>query len=165
MEELKKFQSSLPSILLREEDWSKIETLYLNSLARYRNCRMKLMVWTIREIFMMLNQYAVGNPTLPVNQRFSHLFKILAGIAKPFYRNAEPQRRTAKHLGHAWYIGKRFCRSSCVLYSTLPAGIESVEFRNIRTDSLINGGEEWEPNTSSRSEMPVWTVSQKFSHP
>ena len=42
----------------------------------------------------------------------------------------------------AWYIGKRFCRSSCVLYSTLSAGIESMEFRDIRTDSLINGGEE-----------------------
>ena len=40
-----------------------------------------------------------------------------------------------------------------------------MEFRNIRTDSLINGGEEWESNTSSRSEMPVRTVSQKFSHP
>ena len=34
---------------------------------------------------------------------------------------------------HTWYIGKRFCRS---------AGIESMEFRKIRTDSLINGGEE-----------------------
>ena len=32
----------------------------------------------IREIFKMLNQYAVDNPTSPVNQRFSHLFKILA---------------------------------------------------------------------------------------
>ena len=28
--------------------------------------------------FKMLNQYAVDNPTLPVNQRFSHFFKILA---------------------------------------------------------------------------------------
>ena len=35
--------------------------------------------------------------------------------AKPFYRNAEPQRRAAKHLGHAWYIEKRCCKSSCVL--------------------------------------------------
>ena len=26
----------------------------------------------------MLSQYAVDNPTLPVNLRFSHLFKILA---------------------------------------------------------------------------------------
>ena len=31
--------------------------------------------------------------------------------AKPFFWNAEPQRRAAKHLGHAWYIGKRFCKS------------------------------------------------------
>ena len=26
--------------------------------------------------------------------------------------NAEPQRWAAKHLGHAWYIGKRFCKSN-----------------------------------------------------
>ena len=52
-----------------------------------------------------------------------------------------PSRREgpAKHLGHAWYIGKRFCRSSCVFYSTLSAGIESMECRHVRTDSLING--------------------------
>ena len=36
---------------------------------------------------------------------------------------------------------------------------------DIRTDSLINGGEEWESNISSRSEVPVRTVSQKISHP
>ena len=28
--------------------------------------------------------------------------------AEPFYRNAELQRWAAKHLGHTWYIGKRF---------------------------------------------------------
>ena len=32
----------------------------------------------IREILKMLNQYSVDNPTLLVNLRFSHLFKILA---------------------------------------------------------------------------------------
>ena len=62
-------------------------------------------------------------------------------------------------------FGKRFCKPSCVLFSTLPAGIESMEFQKSRTDSLINNGKEWETNTSSRSEMPVWTVSQKFCHP
>ena len=63
--------------------------------------------------------------------------------AEPFYRNAEPQRWAAKHLGHAWYFGKRFCRSSCVFYSILSAGFEPMElFRYIRTDSLINCREE-----------------------
>ena len=79
--------------------------------------------------------------------------------------NAEPQRRTAKHLGHAWYawnIGKRFCKSSCVFYSILSAGIESMEFSYVGINSLITDGEEWESNISSGSEMSVWTVSQKI---
>ena len=79
---------------------------------------------------------------------------------------AERQRWAAKHLGHAWYIGKRFCSSSCVFNSTLSAGIASMESGIDRgNDSFINGGEEVRRrNTSSRSEMPIWTVSQRFSH-
>ena len=56
--------------------------------------------------------------------------------------NAEPQRRAAKHLGHTWYIGKRFCKSRCVIFSTLSAGIESMEFQNRRAASLIRSGKE-----------------------
>ena len=78
---------------------------------------------------------------------------------KPFYGNAEPQRRAREHLWHAWFFGKLFCRSGCVFYSTLSTGIESMEFRHIRTDSLIIGWEEWESNTSSGSEMPVRIVT------
>ena len=37
----------------------------------------------------------------------------------PFSGNAEPQRWAAKCLGHAWYIGKRFCKSNSVFFSTL----------------------------------------------
>ena len=51
------------STQLRGENWSKIKILSLNSLARYRNCKMILIVWMIREILKMLNQYAVDNPT------------------------------------------------------------------------------------------------------
>ena len=65
--------------------------------------------------------------------------------AKPFCRNAEPQRRAAKHLEHTWYIWKRFCKSSRVLFSTLSTGIESMEFSYIRTNSLLTGKEEWKP--------------------
>ena len=41
-----------------------------------------------------------------------------------------PSRKkwAARHLGHAWYIGKRFCKSSSVFFSTLSAGVESMEF-------------------------------------
>ena len=60
--------------------------------------------------------------------------------------------------------GNVFCRSNGVFFSTLSAGIESMLFRKSRIDSLINSGEEWKSNTNSRSEMPVKTVSQRFSH-
>ena len=36
-------------------------------------------------------------------------------------------RWAAKHLGHTWYIGKRFCKSNGVFFSTLSAGVESMD--------------------------------------
>ena len=69
---------ALHSIQFQGENWSKIEILSLISQGRFRNYRMKLIAWMIREILKMLNQFAVDNPTLPVNLRFSHLFKILS---------------------------------------------------------------------------------------
>ena len=39
-----------------------------------------------------------------------------------------------------------------------------MEFIDRGAASFIHSGEEWKANTGSRSEMPVWTVSQKFSH-
>ena len=44
-----------------------------------------------------------------------------------FIRIAAPQRRAAKHLGYTWYIGKRFCKSTCFLFSFLSSRIESME--------------------------------------
>ena len=43
----------------------------------YRNCKIKLIVWVIQEIFKMLNQYAMDNPTLLLNLCFSHLVQFL----------------------------------------------------------------------------------------
>ena len=47
------------------------------------------------------------------------------GIAEPFSGNAEPQQWSAKYWGHTWYIGKRFCKSNSVFFSTLSSRIES----------------------------------------
>ena len=62
--------------------------------------------------------------------------------AKPFSGDAEPQQWAAKYLGHIWYIGKRFCKSRCVIFITLSAGIESMEFQYQRAASLIHSGKE-----------------------
>ena len=84
---------SQESTNLREEDWSKIKTLSMNSRPEFRNYRMKSSVWMIREILKMLNQYAVDYPTLPVKQRYSHLFRDPGGmLSSPggLLRNDEP---------------------------------------------------------------------------
>ena len=96
MDELKRFQESTFDAF--SEDQSKIETLSLNSQARFGNYRMKLIVWMIREIFKMLNLYAVDNPTLPINLRLLHQSEILAE-----YWAVLLEYRAAKYLGHTWY--------------------------------------------------------------
>ena len=39
-----------------------------------------------------------------------------------------------------WYIGERFCKSICFLFSTLFAGIVTIGFSNIRTYLLLTSG-------------------------
>ena len=53
--------------------------------------------------------------------------------AKLFCGNAEPQRQKARHLGHAWYVGTRFCESTGIFFITLSARVESVDFGYVKT--------------------------------
>ena len=50
-----------------QEENAKMQIPSLNSQIRFMNCKMQSFVWMIREIFKMLNQYAVDTPTLPVS--------------------------------------------------------------------------------------------------
>ena len=75
MEELKKFQSSTFDTIAKRRLVEDQDTIL--GLARYRNCRMKLIARMIQEIFKMLNHYAVEIPTLPVDQCHSHLIRFL----------------------------------------------------------------------------------------
>ena len=120
-----------------------------------RNCKMKSFVWTIQGIFRMLNQFAVEIPTTSDTWR----------IVEAFLRIAAPQRRAAKHLEYTWYIGKRFCKSTCIFISSLRSRIETMECVNRGIAPFIHRGEKWKTRTKSRSEMSVWTVSQRFSPP
>ena len=57
-----------------------------------------------------------------------------------------------------------FCKSTCFLISSLPSRIESTGDNHWGAASYVCSGEEWKTRTKSRFEMPVWTVSQRFSH-
>ena len=65
-----------------------------------------------------------------------------------------------------WYIGNVFCKSSCASFS-LPYPQELNPWSSGREEPIHSSTVEIEcgTNTSSRSEMPVWTVSQKLCPP
>ena len=88
-------------------------------------------------------------PTLPVDQCHSHLIQYLKDV-ETFFHYAEPQRRAAKHLGHTWYIGKRFCKSRCVFISSLSSKIASMEFVNRRAAPFVHSGERHEQDQDLR---------------
>ena len=130
--------------------------LFWNLLARYRNCKNEIHCMNHSKDFQDAESLRSGHSHVTSQPVSSPPHPVAGGmlsrsIGMPSRREGPPR--------------KCFCKSMCVLFSTLPAGIESMEFGNIRAALLINGGEVWETNTSSRSEMPIWTVSQKFSHP
>ena len=77
MEELKRFRrSTFDTFSMRKliEDRDTI----LELTAKIQELQNEVNCMNDSRDFKMLNQYAVDNTTLPVNQRFSHFFKILA---------------------------------------------------------------------------------------
>ena len=78
MEELKRVQGSRFDEFSRRRLIEDRDTIHeLTARIQELQNEVKLIVWMIREILKMLNQYAVDNPTLPVNQCLSHLIQFL----------------------------------------------------------------------------------------
>ena len=96
---------------------------------------MKWIAWLIQQIFRMLNQFAVEILTLPVDQCHFHHNQIV------------------------------FCKSRCVIISTLSTRIASMELIDRGAASFAYSGEKWKTRARLRSEMPVRTVSERFGHP
>ena len=52
----------------------------------------------------------------------------------PPFRDLGGMPSRSVHLGHAWYIGKRFCKSTGVFFITLSWRIQSVDFQRNGTN-------------------------------
>ena len=154
-----KFQSSTFDTLERRKF-----IVFWNYQVEYKNCKLKLIVWAILRTFRKLNEFEVEIPTLPIDNDYSVNILFWRDV-EAFLRIAVPQRRAGKYLGHTWKIGKRFCWSTCIFISFLSSRIElSLEENYWRTNTHVYSGEKWKARIKLRSEMPVRTVSQRFSH-
>ena len=130
MEELRKFQSSTFDTLARRkliEDQNTILELSgrVQELQNEVNCMNDSKDFQDAESVRSGNSHVTSRPVSfpphPIPER---------RIVEAFLRIAAPQRRAAMHLGHTWYIGKRFCKSTCIFISTLSSRIESVGYDN-----------------------------------
>ena len=102
----------------------------------------------------MLNQYAVDIPTLPIDSWWN---------AMPFYRNAEPQKRAAKHFGTRME-NRETCFADPVASSGAPHPKESNPWSSGRAEPIHSSTAEKNENQIPVQDqrLPVWTVSPKI---
>ena len=107
MEELRKFQSSTFDTIARRkfvEDQNTILELSgrIQELQNEINCLNDSKEFQDAESIRGGNSHVTSRPvSFPPHP-------IPEGMLSRSFWSAEPQRRAAKHLGHTWYIGKRF---------------------------------------------------------
>ena len=122
MEELRKFQSSTFDTLARRtliEDQNTILELSgrVQELQNEVNCMNDSKDFQDAESIRSGNYQSTS--VIPTSSDTGR-------DVEAFFRIAAPQRRSAMHLGYTWYIGKRFCKSTCFLFSSLSSRIGSM---------------------------------------
>ena len=162
MEELRKFQSSTFDTIARRkliEDQNTILELSgrVQELQHEVNCMNDSKDFRDAESICSGNSHVTSRPvSFPPHQ-------IPEGMLRHSF--VSPRRKEGPpSIWDTWFFGKRFCKSTCIFISSLSSRIESMEFVNWGAAPFVHSGEKWETRTKSRSVMPVWTVSQKFSH-
>ena len=152
----------LHSMQVRGENSSKIEILSLNSQARFRNYRMNLIVWMMREIFKMFlvrsgQSHVTSQPAFfPPHPDLGGMLSRSLGMLS---RNDEPPSIWDTH-GKSGNV------------SVNPPASSSAPHPQESNPWISNVSEHTSPHVTSesqpprsRSEMPVRTVSQKFIRP
>ena len=163
MEELRKFQSSTIDTLARLkliEDQNTILELSgrVQELQNEVNCMNDSKDYQDAESVRSGNFHVTSRPvSFPPHPIPEGLLRKI-----PSYRRAAKKGRHA--FGTLMVYRETFCKSTCIFISSLSSRIESMGYDNCGAASYVYSGEKWKTRTKSRSEMPVWTVSQRFSH-
>ena len=141
MEQMKKFQSSTFNTIARRRSVEDQDTVLeltgkIQELQNEINCMNDSRDSQDAESIRSGNSHVTNRPaSFPTHPIPGGMLSRSTGM--PSRREGPPSI-----LGRTWYIGKRFCKSRCVLFSTSSTGIESMEFQNRRAASLTHSGKE-----------------------
>ena len=122
MEELRKFQSSTFDTLARRKLIEEQNTI-LELSGRVQELQNQVNCMNDSKDF----QDAISSQWKFPRYQSTNVFPNTSDV-EAFFRIAAPQRRAAMHLGHTWYVGKRFCKSTCIFISSLSSRIESMGY-------------------------------------
>ena len=139
-EELRKFQSSAFDTVARRK-FVEDQNIVLELSGRVQEFQNEVNCMNDSKDFQDAESIRSGNSYVTSRPVSFPPHPIPEGMLRHFFRNAEPQRRAAKHLGYTWKIGKRFCKSRCVIISTLSSRIASMEFIDRGAAPFIYSGE------------------------
>ena len=140
MEELRKFQSSTSDTIARRkliEDQNTIVELSgrVQELQNEVNCMKDSKDVQDAESVRSGNSHVTSRPvSCPPHP-------IPEGMLRHSFVSPSRREGPPKRLGHTWFIGKRFCRSTCIFISSLSSRIASMEFVNRRAAPFIHSGE------------------------
>ena len=149
MEELRKFQSSTFDTLARRkliEDQNTIMELSgrVQELQNEVNCMNDSKDFQDAESVRSGNSHVTSRPVSFAPHPTPE------GLLRPSFVSPRRKEGPPSIWDTHGFSGNVSCKSTCIFISSLSSRIESMEFVNRRTES--------------GSEMPVWTVSQRFAH-
>ena len=136
MEKLKKFQSSTFDTIARrrlveDQDTFLELTGKIQELQNETNCMNDSRDFQDAESIRSGNSHVASQPvSFPPHPIPGGMLS--RSIGMPSRREGPPSI-----LGHTWYIGKRFCKSRCILISTISARVESLGLQCISTHITI----------------------------
>ena len=131
MEELRKFQSSTFDTIAKRKLIEDQNTI-LELSGRVQELQIEVNCMNDSKDFQDAESFRSGNSNVTnVTPTSSDTWKDV----EAFFRVAVPQRRAAKHLGHTWYIGKCFCRSTCTFINS------SSLHREFAQEEMQDGGQ------------------------
>ena len=141
MKELNKFQSSTFDTIARRRSVEDQDTI-LQLTGKIHDLQTEINCMNDSKYFQDAESIRSGQSHVPSQPVSFPPHPIPEGMLRQSF--VSPSRREgAPSIWDTHGIsGNVFCRSSCILFSTLSAGIESMEFSCVGTNSLINGGEE-----------------------
>ena len=122
MEELRKFQSSTFDTLARRKITEDQNTI-LELSGRVQELQNEVNCMNDSKDFQDPESVRSGNSHVTSRAMSFPPHPIPEGMLRPSFVSP-------LHLGYTWYIGKRFCKSTCFLFSSVSSRIESMGYDN-----------------------------------